>query len=140
MAKERGERGAALVETALVLPLLLTLTFGIWAAARAWQVHNTLDHAVREAARYGATEDPWDSSSVGDLRAVIDAELTAASIPITSVATICIEKGASPCGIGAPAGAENVVVQVRYAGYPFNVLFWQTNIDLNAAAVARWED
>ena len=49
------ERGAALVEAALVLPMLLMLTFGIWTTARAWNVHNVLDHAAREAARYAAT-------------------------------------------------------------------------------------
>ena len=51
----REERGAALVEAALVLPMLLMLTFGIWTTARAWNVHNVLDHAAREAARYAAT-------------------------------------------------------------------------------------
>ncbi|NIN10359.1 MAG: pilus assembly protein, partial [Gemmatimonadales bacterium] len=52
--KRREDRGAALVEAALVMPLLLMLTLGIWATARAWNVHNVLDHASREAARFGA--------------------------------------------------------------------------------------
>ncbi|MBA2726181.1 MAG: pilus assembly protein [Actinobacteria bacterium] len=47
------ERGAALVEAAFVMPIILLLTFGVWTVARAWQVHNTIDHAVREAARFG---------------------------------------------------------------------------------------
>ena len=61
--RRRQERGAALVEMALVLPLLIMLLLGIFAAARGWQVHNVLDHAAREAARYGATLDPWDENA-----------------------------------------------------------------------------
>ena len=54
--KGKTDRGAALIEAAMVLPILLRLTFRIWATARAWNVHNTIDHAAREAARFGATE------------------------------------------------------------------------------------
>jgi Flp pilus assembly protein TadG len=55
MGGEQRSRGAAIVEAAIIMPLLLLLTFGIWTTARAWNVHNVLDHASREAARFGAT-------------------------------------------------------------------------------------
>jgi Flp pilus assembly protein TadG len=70
-----GERGAALVEMALVLPFLLLLIVGIWTTARAFNVKNTMDHAVREAARQGATIDPWETGSPNDLRILVDGEL-----------------------------------------------------------------
>jgi hypothetical protein len=141
-----GERGATLVEAAFVVPLVLLLTFGVWTVARAWQVHNTIDHAVREAARFGATVDPWDpSTSPAAVRNVLDAELSAGSIPIGSVGTLCIEKGAAPADAdctdipAAPSGTENVFVRVRWSNYPLNFLFWTTNVNLTGSAVSRWE-
>jgi Flp pilus assembly protein TadG len=49
------ERGAALVEFALVLPLVLMLAFGIVTAAVTYNHKIDLTHAAREGARYGAT-------------------------------------------------------------------------------------
>lgn len=148
MGRKDHERGAALVEAAFVLPLILLLTFGVWTVARAWQVHNTIDHAVREAARFGSTIDPWDpSTSPAAVRAVLDTELAAGSIPTTSVGTVCIDKSAttpgacgSPTIPNPPAGTENVFVRARWTGYQLNFLFWTTSVNLTGSAVSRWED
>jgi Flp pilus assembly pilin Flp len=53
----RGERGAAAVEFALVLPLMLMLLFGVTTAGLAYSDHLSATNAVREAARYGAAAD-----------------------------------------------------------------------------------
>jgi Flp pilus assembly protein TadG len=50
-ARSTDERGAAAVEFALVLPLLVTLVFGIVQAGLALNTKLTLTHAVREGAR-----------------------------------------------------------------------------------------
>lgn len=47
----RSEKGQALVETALILPILLLLLFGITDFGRAFHAYLTLDHAGREIAR-----------------------------------------------------------------------------------------
>jgi Flp pilus assembly protein TadG len=60
-ARSGRERGAAVVEMAFVAPLLIILLLGIFTVARAYNVKNTMDHAVREGARFGATIDPWDA-------------------------------------------------------------------------------
>ena len=49
-----GERGQALVETALVLPLLLFLAFGVIAVGRITQAQMGVSAVAREAARAGA--------------------------------------------------------------------------------------
>jgi Flp pilus assembly protein TadG len=49
------ERGAALVEFALILPLVLMLAFGVITAGIAYNHKIDLTHAAREGARYGAT-------------------------------------------------------------------------------------
>jgi Flp pilus assembly protein TadG len=139
------ERGATLVEAAFVLPFLLLLTFGIFTVARAWQVNNAIDHAVREAARYGATSDPFDSAAVS---AVVANELAASAVSIPGGGIVCAEPtqfGVVPsvCGSplisNAPPGTENVVVRVRWSDYELNFLFFTIDIDLTGTAVSRWE-
>ena len=55
---ERDERGAALVEFALVFPLFMTLVLGMFSGGLAYNRKNTLINAAREGARYGATLAP----------------------------------------------------------------------------------
>jgi Flp pilus assembly protein TadG len=133
---------------ALVMPILLLLVVGIWATARAFNVKNTMDHAVREAARYGATVDPWDSgASPGTVRALIDAELSAAAIPTADVDTVCIVQileAADGCDVaGTPqvtgAPTDQVVVKIEYPGYQLDFIFFSTTVDLHSSAIARWE-
>ena len=50
----KSQKGQALVETALILPILLMLLFGITDFGRIFHVYLTLDHAGREAARAAA--------------------------------------------------------------------------------------
>lgn len=60
----RSEEGAAVVEFALVLPILMILVFGIIDFARAFYTISTLVSAVREGARYAAVlEQPLASPS-----------------------------------------------------------------------------
>jgi Flp pilus assembly protein TadG len=65
--KERSlshERGAALVEMALVLPLLVFLLFGIIEASWAFAQQNDVRHGAREGARSAAV-DTGDITAVG---------------------------------------------------------------------------
>lgn len=50
----RKKRGQALVEMALVLPILLLLVFGIVEFGRIYHCHMTLSSAAREGARAGS--------------------------------------------------------------------------------------
>ena len=53
--RSRGERGAAMVEFVLLLPVFLLIVFGGITAAMAYQHKAEVVHAVRDGARYGAT-------------------------------------------------------------------------------------
>ena len=50
-AHARGDRGAALVEFALVLPLLILLVFGTIEFSRGYHARSSLGHAARESVR-----------------------------------------------------------------------------------------
>ncbi len=56
-------RGAAAVEMALVLPLLLMLIFGIFAFGQAYNNYLAITHAAREGARMAAVGD-YDEATV----------------------------------------------------------------------------
>ena len=140
MGNNKRERGAALIEAAIVMPLLLALVFGIWTVARAYNVRNTMEHAVREAVRFGATELPWDGTSVGQVEAVVDAELNTSAIPPALVNTLCIDMNSAPCSFGATAqGYDQVAVRIQYPNYPLNFLFFTTTVNLTVEAVGRYE-
>ena len=139
-ATKKRERGAALIEAAIVMPILLGLVFGIWTLARAWNVRNTMEHAVREAVRFGATELPWDGGSFGQVEAVVDSELTTSAIPTASVNSLCISMSSAPCGFTATSqGYEQVAVRIEYPNYPLNFLFFSTTVNLTVEAVGRYE-
>lgn len=60
-----SERAQALVETALVLPLLLLLIVGFFDAGRAIWLSNTLATAVREGSRYGVVHGALSGAPTG---------------------------------------------------------------------------
>ncbi len=144
-----------------MLPMLLMLTFGIWTTARAWNVHNVLDHAAREAARYAATT----SDSLAILDPIARGEVLAASIRWSDVSgcSAIIESGAvtesattgggitvvdSPVGycisLGGGAGQDPTTddrAQVRLVVRDFRLDFilFSFEVDLTAQAVSRLE-
>lgn len=63
---DRGnDRGAVLVEFALVLPLLMVLIMGMITAGRAYDQKLQITHAAREGARFAATVPPSQTFSNG---------------------------------------------------------------------------
>lgn len=62
----RGSHGSGLVEFALVLPLLLSLIFGIFEFGRLSFSHLTARHAVAEATRYAVTGRHMTDPSTGE--------------------------------------------------------------------------
>ena len=56
----RDERGQALVEFALILPIILLLVVGMLEFARAWNLHQVMTDAAREGARRAVLADTKD--------------------------------------------------------------------------------
>lgn len=59
---QRGDRGTALIEFALILPFLLLLTFCVVDMSRAFWIKNTAHQAAREGVRYIVVHTLADSS------------------------------------------------------------------------------
>ena len=63
LVRTRGERGAAMVELVLIIPVFLMLIFGAITAGLAYEHKAEVVHAVRDGARYGATV-PLDQCNI----------------------------------------------------------------------------
>lgn len=81
----RGERGQALAEFALVLPLILFFIAGIIEFGRAWNVKQAVTDAAREGARYAVVQDPAITST-DEVKAKIEERLALASIDSSTIA------------------------------------------------------
>ena len=64
--RPREERGAALVEFALILPVVVMLALGIVSGGAAYQAKLSLSNGAREGARYGATLPLENYASLND--------------------------------------------------------------------------
>ena len=112
-----GERGTALIETALTLPLLLLVSVGIFEFGRAFQTWQVLTNAAREGARLAVLPNPV----AGAVDARVRSYLTSGQLANAASATIVVNPNATvPIGGGATASASLVTVN-----YPFQFMVLQ---------------
>lgn len=109
----RSERGAALVEFALTLPLLLLLLVGIMDFGLAFQRYNALNNATREGARMAVLP----GYTPGDVESRVNAYLAAAGV--TGTATTTATLGLVTPASGPAFTAWTVTVSIDY---PFSFL------------------
>ena len=96
--RRRGERGQAIVEFALLLPILIVLVMGVLDMARAYSVLQVVTNAAREGARQGILPDSTDAL----VATTVDTFLTAAG------QTGCTTTGVN-IGSAASAGDSTAV-------------------------------
>ncbi|HEX7119425.1 MAG TPA: TadE/TadG family type IV pilus assembly protein [Longimicrobiales bacterium] len=110
-AGRRRERGQALVEFALILPLLLLLVIGLVEFGRAWNAFQVITDAAREGARTAVVADA--SITEDSVYSVIRSALARAALDADS-ATIAL------VGVDAPTG-QPARVEIQYP-YRFTFL------------------
>jgi Flp pilus assembly protein TadG len=124
--QHRRDRGAAAVEFALVVPVLLLLVLGIAEFGRAYNIQTTLSGAAREGVRSMAVQnDP------GAARAA--AQRAAASLPLGD-GDISISPASCPVGSEAPAATATVTITYRMA---FVTSLFAPAITLSGTGVMR---
>ncbi len=107
---ERNDQGQALVETALAIPVLLLMVFGVIEFARAWQANQTVVDTAREAARACAIREDFTEGRV--LEEIVAPAFNAAGLggDISVTADGCEDVGPAP-----------VTVRIEY-DYEFRIL------------------
>lgn len=94
MRRFEDQGGASAVEFAILAPLIFMLIFGMLFGALAWNAKQGLSHAVREAARFGATVPFDDAPAAGACPAGTDPWLDA--VAMHAVASAEGQLGACP--------------------------------------------
>lgn len=110
MSRATRDRGAAAVEFALVLPLLLILVFGIIDFGFMVNRASLINNAARDGAREGSLH-----GTKSEVAAVATAAL--GGVPGATVAVTCKKPDASACGVNydaAIASGGTTVVTITY--------------------------
>ena len=115
------ERGSALVEAAISIPLLLVLMVGIFEVGRAYQTWQVLTNAAREGARMSITP----SSTPSNTTALIRQYMADGQLSNSSTAVINVNKSGSIDVNGTPVSASLVTVD-----YPFSFIMLQPVVRL----------
>jgi Flp pilus assembly protein TadG len=150
-----AERGATLVEFALLAPLLFALVFGMLTGGLALSTKNSMDNAVREGGRLGATLPEGDSWAASVQQRVV--QLSGGDLTTNQVCVKLIRKadattevtrrqsacpaalaGAEPSAAAVPAGECAVKVWAR-ATRDLNVIFFSRQLPLNVDSINRYE-
>jgi Flp pilus assembly protein TadG len=112
-----ARRGQAVVEFALVLPLVLILMISVFEFARAWNIQQVLTDAAREGARVAVV-----GSGAGETKAVIDANVNAAIDNALSAAGIDPADADPPVLTGTGGGRGNPATVQLALPYRFTFL------------------
>lgn len=85
--KRQKERGATIVEAALILLLLITIVFAVVDFARAYNIYQTMTNAAREGARYAVAPAPGTSTlpSTGAVQTKVQSLLDSALIKSATI-------------------------------------------------------
>jgi len=114
------ERGAAIVEFAIVLSLMLLITAGIFEFGRAFQYYDALAKATRDGARYMSTVPKATISSVAvsDAKNLVVSAANAANLsPALATGDVVVTCTPAACTDGtAPTDVE-----VSISGYSINI-------------------
>jgi Flp pilus assembly protein TadG len=133
----RDERGAAAVEFALVLPILVVLAFGIIDFGRLLYTYNNLTSAVREGARFAAVQTEANVDDVALVQGRVSDYI--ASFGGDSVATSQIEVTLD----ASPPATRFITVRIDAYEFvpitPIAALIGLGDITLSPRAVFRWE-
>lgn len=127
--------GQAMVEFALVLPILILIIMGVFDLGRAIYGYNVISNSAREGARYGIVHahrngDPNDLDTVGIQTAARANTFAVDPADITNVTSQCLDPNGNST-IECSSG-NSVQVTVFYTFRPLTLFF--TSFNLNGRA------
>lgn len=100
MRRLTGQRGQALLETAVILPLVLLVSVSIFEFGRAYQVFQVMTNAAREGARIAVLPGTADADVTNRVKAYMTAgsiaNVGSAGVVIDHTKTVSIGAGTAP--------------------------------------------
>lgn len=107
LARHGPRRGAAAVELALLLPLILILLLGMWEVGRMIEMQQLLTNAAREGGRQASTGNLTNAQTAQ----VVRDYLSNAGVPITNL-TVTVTNLTSGTDVSAAAQLDQLSVTV----------------------------
>lgn len=111
MKRMRSEKGAALIEAAITVPIILLISVGIFEFGRAYQTQQVLTNAAREGARIAVIEGTSDDA----IRARVQQYISGGGLKALGDGDILINRAVAMTGTTASS------VEIRYP-FEFMVL------------------
>jgi len=127
MKRLKSERGAALLEAAITIPLLLLVSVGIFEFGRAFQTWQIITNAAREGARLAVLPDP----TPGVVETRVREYMEAGQLGEAQTASIDVNRSSSITVNGAGVSASQVTID-----YPFAFVVLQPVARLIAPATS----
>ncbi len=116
MQPRHGERGNALIETAITMPILLLLMVGIFEIGRAYETWQVLTNAAREGARMSVTPDNNAATTTARIRQY----MADGQLPKSAQATVDVNTAGTMVVNGLTVGVSKITVD-----YPFEFIMLQ---------------
>ncbi len=118
--RNRGERGASIVELALITPVMVLIVMGVLDLARAYQLQIRMENAAREGAAYAQIyPNRVDCAGTDDITGrILNEQSGAASLPNFRITVLSEDPGGNltvpvtGCADAGPAAGERVRVEV----------------------------
>jgi len=108
MKRLRNQRGAALLETAITIPIVLVVTVSVFEFGRAYQTWQVLTNAAREGARVAVLAESTDAQ-VSD---AVKTYMKSGKLPAATSATVTVERT-------VPFNGASTASRITVS-YPFN--------------------
>lgn len=122
--RRKSQRGVAIIEFALVLPLLLILTFITAEFGRAMYQYNALTKSVRDATRYLAVQFQSDTHADEARNLVVYGSTSGGSQPLVSGLTLAQVQAAWSTAGTAPVINVVTVTVSNYRFQPLVTTMW----------------
>jgi Flp pilus assembly protein TadG len=107
--RKASRHGTTMVEVAVVLPVFLIFIFGLWAYGHAQMTSNMLKGAVRQAARYGATDGVTSAQVEAKVRQIMGTAIDPSKVTIEVKNAASYDGGGSfPSSPGAINALPNI--------------------------------
>lgn len=152
LRRANGDGGAALVEFAIIAPLIFALLIGMFTGGISMSRKNSMTNAVREGARFAATlpeSTTWADDARARVIALSSGDLTTTQVCVRLVKTPSTVRRTStgcsaamvalaPSTAGIPAGDCAVLVWARRTS-KMEFVLGSRDLTLDAQSVSRFE-
>jgi hypothetical protein len=137
----RDARGNSIIETALILPLLMLVTFSIIDFGILFYVHLSLESAVSQAVRFGVTGNVMEGLSRQEsIKSVLRRAAPTLTIEDEDITFSRLAGGNWINGLGGPGDVERLAIDYTHRVLILAPFFENGQINLHAESAMKNED